>query len=263
MNYDYVRLKPSEQIGIHSQPGWELSYIIKGHGERTVGDTVSPFAEGDMVLVIPNMTHQWRFEDTGDEIENVTIHFDHNFVGEICARITGFVPVVKYLSGLQTSLEITGETRDEIAVEMVGMRDLSEASRAAVAIRILARLGENTESRPAGGFVSGSSAKDRLKEVEIYVKCNFGRHISTKEVARHVGMSESGFCAFWKRNTGSGFTAYLTSHRIGVACYLLEKRELSLSDIAYETGFADLPSFSKAFKRLKGLSPKQYRKRLR
>ena len=64
MEYNLVELVPSEQIGLHSQPGWELSYILEGRGIRTVGDTESPFAEGDMVLVIPEMPHCWRFEES-------------------------------------------------------------------------------------------------------------------------------------------------------------------------------------------------------
>ena len=63
MKYDYVKLNPSEQIGTHSQPSWELSYILRGRGTKSVGDTESPFREGDMVLVVPEMRHCWRFED--------------------------------------------------------------------------------------------------------------------------------------------------------------------------------------------------------
>lgn len=74
MEYNLVELVPSEQIGLHSQPSWELSYILEGRGIRTVGDTESPFAEGDMVLVIPEMPHCWRFEESpGSGIRNITL----------------------------------------------------------------------------------------------------------------------------------------------------------------------------------------------
>lgn len=53
MIYDCVNLSPSEQIGMHSQPDWELSYILQGHGRRQIGAAESPFSEGDMVLVVP------------------------------------------------------------------------------------------------------------------------------------------------------------------------------------------------------------------
>lgn len=260
MTYDYVRLKPSEQIGMHSQPGWELSLIVKGHGERIVGDTVKAFKEGDMVLVIPNMPHQWRFKDTDGNIENVTITFTESFVGDVCARIPGFEPVVKYLSELKKSLEITDKTRALIAKKMLEMKDLSEVEKIAEFLGILATLSETTDNLTAGSFTKERSAEEKIKEVEIYVKCNYGRHISTNEVARHVGMSESGFCAFWKRRTGEKFTSYLTSRRITIARYLLKNKDLTVSEVAYETGFADLPSFSKAFKRLEGISPKKYRR---
>ncbi|HIQ85151.1 MAG TPA: helix-turn-helix domain-containing protein [Candidatus Cryptobacteroides excrementigallinarum] len=86
MIYDCVNLSPSEQIGMHSQPGWELSYILEGRGIRTVGDTESPFAEGDMVLVIPEMPHRWRFEESpGSGIRNITLTFGRDFLERAAA----------------------------------------------------------------------------------------------------------------------------------------------------------------------------------
>lgn len=83
MKYDYVKLNPSEQIGPHSQPSWELSYILRGRGTKSVGDTESPFREGDMVLVVPEMRHCWRFEDEdGDEIENITLMISRKFLSQ-------------------------------------------------------------------------------------------------------------------------------------------------------------------------------------
>lgn len=37
--YDHVRIKPTEQIRLHSSNSWEMTYIISGSGERIIGDT--------------------------------------------------------------------------------------------------------------------------------------------------------------------------------------------------------------------------------
>lgn len=50
---DHVCLTPSQQIGRHQQATWELSYIIKGQGVRTIGGQTEPFEPGDMVLIPP------------------------------------------------------------------------------------------------------------------------------------------------------------------------------------------------------------------
>ena len=243
---------------------------------KTVHDLTTAYGNGEMCVTDATrgrvcvhgvgMCHQFyagtsliEYQKTGAQT-CPRITFTESFVGDVCARIPGFEPVVKYLSELRKALEITEKTRSLIAKKMLEMKDLSEVEKIAEFLGILATLSETTDNLTAGSFTKDRSAKERIKEVEIYVKCNYGRHISTNEVARHVGMSESGFCAFWKRRTGEKFTSYLTSRRIAIARYLLKNKDLSISDVSYETGFADLPSFSKAFKRLEGISPKKYRK---
>ncbi len=61
ISYDHVLLKPCEQIDLHQWDSWEMSYIISGEGHRILGDTKEPFSEGEVVLVVPEMPHQWIF----------------------------------------------------------------------------------------------------------------------------------------------------------------------------------------------------------
>jgi quercetin dioxygenase-like cupin family protein len=79
LNYDHVVLKPSEQIGLHHFNTWEMSYVISGCGKRILGDSKEDFQKGEIVLVVPNMPHQWIFSpektDENGNIENITISF--------------------------------------------------------------------------------------------------------------------------------------------------------------------------------------------
>lgn len=72
IQFDYVKLKPSEQIGSHQQPTWELSLIIKGEGIRTIAEESEQFKSGEVVLVPPEVSHCWQFNDNVDKIENIT-----------------------------------------------------------------------------------------------------------------------------------------------------------------------------------------------
>ena len=64
----HVRLKPSEQIGSHQQPTWELSLVIEGEGTRTIADVNEPFKSGEVVLVPPETVHCWHFTDNVEKI---------------------------------------------------------------------------------------------------------------------------------------------------------------------------------------------------
>ena len=78
-SFEHVVLSPKDQIGLHKQSSWELSYIVRGEGIRTIGDTKERFQAGEIVLVVPDMQHQWCFNTPTDGkdgmIENITITF--------------------------------------------------------------------------------------------------------------------------------------------------------------------------------------------
>lgn len=49
--FDHVHLAPNEQIGMHQQSTWELSYVITGAGMRMIGDMTEPFTSGEVILI--------------------------------------------------------------------------------------------------------------------------------------------------------------------------------------------------------------------
>lgn len=259
MEYNLVELVPSEQIGLHSQPGWELSYILKGRGIRTVGDTESPFAEGDMVLVIPEMPHCWKFEEApGSGIRNITLTFGRDFLDRVAA-LPGFGEVAERLNGMTASVEITGGTRSDIAGLLLQMQDEDRAGRTASALRILSMIGRGRDGTVAGRFRKSASAKEIVRKIQIYVICNSCRKLTLADAAMHAGMSRAGFCSFWKRETGETFMSFVTRHRLETACRLLKDPSLQVSDVCYESGFNDIPHFNRSFRRRFGVSPSAYR----
>lgn len=81
-------------------------------------------------------------------------------------------------------------------------------------------------------------------------------------VAKAVNTSTYYFCKLFKKATGIHFTQYLSRVRIEKAKNLLLNPNLRVSEIAYEVGFQSLTHFNRVFKKVTGLSPSSYRKRL-
>ena len=79
-------------------------------------------------------------------------------------------------------------------------------------------------------------------------------------MAEFVGMSSTYFSKKFKEVTGFGFKEYILNIRMKKACLLLLETKLSVTEIAYETGFNDSNYFGDVFKRIKGVSPLKYRK---
>lgn len=102
-----------------------------------------------------------------------------------------------------------------------------------------------------------------MKEVEIFIRCNYRRSLTIGHIAAHMGMSRSAFCIRFRREAGQTFVAALNEYRLRIACRLLAKTQMKVSEVCYHSGFNDVPYFNRLFRSRFGLSPGLYRESLR
>lgn len=117
--------------------------------------------------------------------------------------------------------------------------------------------------RPYEQTASATGAHARLLKVVEFVTNNYGEEISVSDLAERAKLSSSQLHREFSRCFGITPNHYIREVRIGVARHLLESGELSMADIATQSGFYDQSHFSRQFKTSTGLSPLQYRKRFK
>jgi AraC-like DNA-binding protein len=81
------------------------------------------------------------------------------------------------------------------------------------------------------------------------------------QLARMVGTNENKLKKVFRETFGKSIYNYLLSHKIEKAVEMMEDDKLSLEEIAFRTGYGDSAHFSRAFRKVKGVPPGQYRKR--
>lgn len=101
-----------------------------------------------------------------------------------------------------------------------------------------------------------------INKVRIYLESNFQYQLMVEDVAREMSMSPSHFKKIFKRDMGYTFTNYLNMLRIQKAKELLVKSKLTITEIAFNTGYNDSNYFSTVFKSIEGISPREYRKKI-
>lgn len=100
---------------------------------------------------------------------------------------------------------------------------------------------------------------ESLNWITSYLMLHLNEPISVADMAERARLSRSRFSALFKRQYGCGPYDYLLRLRIRHAGELLKETKLTLGEIAYSCGFADLHHLSKAFKRHTGMAPGEYR----
>ena len=91
-----------------------------------------------------------------------------------------------------------------------------------------------------------------------YIESNFRDKITSAQVAKACSMDAFKFSRTFKAAFGITFKEYLVRIRIKEACRLLEKPDISITEVAYLCGFSDASYFSKVFRRFAGVCPSEY-----
>lgn len=93
-----------------------------------------------------------------------------------------------------------------------------------------------------------------------YLHEHYREQIGLSEAAGEAGLNPAYFSFLFKQEMGIGFSAYLLELRMERAKALLRGTNDKIKEVAYQVGFNDYHYFSKAFKKLTGMSPLDYRK---
>jgi YesN/AraC family two-component response regulator len=122
----------------------------------------------------------------------------------------------------------------------------------------LARVDPRVQTRRPGDRPQPDAAIER---VIAFIGEHYGERLSLSEVAGLAAMSRWHFCRMFRAATGQSFGHYVRELRLARAKELLTTTGLSLTEVALEVGFYDLPHFDKVFRRRFGISPTEFLRR--
>lgn len=103
------------------------------------------------------------------------------------------------------------------------------------------------------------TASYRLKSTIKYIQENLHHHINLPLLSGAMGMTTAYFCRFFHQEIGCSPYQYVIQQRVEKAKILLQQRDISISEIARQCGFTSHSQFNRHFRRLMGITPKEYR----
>lgn len=252
----------------HFHPEFQLGYVVSGVGERIIGDCVLAIEPGEIVLLGPNLPHVWRYDSTSldQPIEAIAVHFRENFLGNDFMTKPEMRDLRLLLARASLGLQVVGQTRANLVPQIELLRKQSGFERLLNLLGILNIIARSREvltlCSPVFQPVQAELEIGRLQRVFEYVKSNFDQPIDRDSAADLAHMSPSAFSRFFRSRTGVTFQSFVTDVRIGNACSMLLQPEVSITSVAVNCGFSELSTFNRAFRKLRNMSPGEYRARM-
>jgi AraC-like DNA-binding protein len=251
----------------HYHPELELVYVNGGSGKRHVGSHLSYFHDGELVLIGANLPHQ-GFNDRLNSYEKETVvQMLPNFLGEGFFQIKEMEIIGKLFERSRQGLSFYGETKrvvGEMIEAIYGIPPFEQVIGLLRALKYLAEAEEYTVLN-AEGFTMEIQPQDndRINVVLNHVREHFQQAISLTEISEKASMSEPAFCRYFKKVTGKTFTRFVNDYRLVHASKLLAEKQISITEVCFESGFSNYSHFTKQFKLFSGKSPSEYRSELR
>ncbi len=275
--HETVNYKPDTHIRLyvndeceHYPPHWhtdmEVLCPLQDSYRVICADTAYQLQPGDMLFIAPGTIHDLLASPSG-----IRIIFQISL--SPLREISGLETV---LSKLSPSCLITQENasliHDPLHHYLLEIKDLylqspllMEASIYAKTLEMLSLLSHSkllfAESSSGNADRSRALAhNEAMQKICSYISLHCSEDLSLDQAASFAGFSKFYFERLFRDYTDMSFYQYLLSKRISLAEQLLMDPAISVTEVAFRSGFSSSAAFTKAFRKQKGSSPSAFRK---
>lgn len=254
---------------IHAHKVFELNLMSSGFGKRIVGNNISTFESGDLILIGPDLPHKRELQNAGKNKsqECLIVYISEALISSDLMKVPELESIKNLFSKALCGLAFSGNGVKEVKQQMEQLSDLEGIDSFVALIKLLKAVDEIEKqellSLTTEMPVSYYKDLDQIKTIYKFVLCNIQDNIKLDMVAGLLNMAPGSFCRFFKKRTGKSFLQYVKDIRIGLASKMLAETEKPIAQICQESGYNNLANFNLYFKSLMKMTPSAYRKNYR
>lgn len=242
----------------------EVGYCHEGRGTFSIAQKLLPFAAGDVVVINQHEPHvaanssgvgciwSWLFFDVPKLLGVFGVSSDTLDTGRLCGNeFNNVMPSAKFPAESSIVRLIIDELESKRPGHENGVRGL---------VLTLVTLLHRIELPPGQAAPSpkGRELIQRLSPAIDLIRRSYATGISAADLAAKCSMSETYLRRSFRKALGRSPYEYLMEYRLSMACQELEDKKLTVEAIAAKHGFPTLSCFVRAFRKRKGLPPRQW-----
>jgi AraC-like DNA-binding protein len=248
----------------HHHPEFELTLTLNSRGQRFIGDHVGNYDDGDLVLVGPNLPHTWASREKLNPTKPhraLVFWFRKEWIEGLINGTVELRPIERLIVRASMGLAFGNGLGQTLAENFQAIYAQPPAQRLMGLLDILLRIANAEDSQPLSTKTPQPVGGSRLRidRVLLHLHQHYHEPLQLAEVAEIASLSVSGLHRMFRKHTQAGISDYLIGLRIGEACSRLSGTNQPIQHIAAEVGYASLANFNRQFRRLRGMSPREYR----
>ena len=249
----------------HTHEYFQIYYIVKGSLKHFLENKSSTLYQSDMFIIPPKVVHHISPEPN-------TVFYSFSFMPDFLGEanqsgklVTLFLRNLLADKDLLPKVSIASE--DVFHIESIMERMLNEFNCKdfgfseiihSYAVLLVAVLARNYFTKNTLPQYFDNSKQFVLHCIE-YIENNFTDQITLDEISKRSAMSKNSFCDLFYKLTGHSFNSYLNICRIKKATEYI-KDGYKITAIYGLCGYTDFSTFYRNFKKIMGVSPKDYKK---
>ncbi|WP_418463752.1 AraC family transcriptional regulator [Frisingicoccus sp.] len=259
--FGWEKCNPSHSFGPSARNHFLFHYVISGTGVLRANDSkgntrIYQIKSGQGFMIFPGQITTYT-ADQNLPWEYAWLEFDGLRVKE-AVEIAGMsIDQPVYHAKFK-------DLREEMMNEMMYIIHNKNASPFHLIGHLYLFMDYLTRSAAFLNAPKGSRLQDfYVKEALSFIEQNFQNDISVEDIASTCGLNRSYFGKIFKNAVGKSPQEFLLNYRMIKACELLKLTQLSIGDISSAVGYDNQLHFSRAFKNIYGISPRDWRKQNR
>jgi len=247
---------PGKYYGPTVREEYHIHFILSGEGVFEANNVSYHLGRGQIFVAVPGVEHYY-YADSENPWSYTWISLDGTRAGSFLekAGITPAHPVREAYADPQKFLAIVEKILNHHKLTLVD--ELIRTSLLYKAVALLVESGNQSHIQHTHKK-HDYSADVYVNSATEYIKGNYA-HIRVSDIATYLGISRYYLSHIFKEKLQVSPQEYLVKYRLKKGEELLRTTSLSIQAISDKTGYENPLTFSKIFKRIYGLSPKNYR----